>query len=47
VKNPHEPEPERFISMGEMMLREQSQRIRWEIERLHDRVIRLRDRLPP
>src|SRR3954454_19865931 len=57
-RNPHEPEAGTFlqvgdrqygpyISMGEMMLRDRPQRIRYEMEKLHERVMRVRDRVPP
>jgi hypothetical protein len=55
-RNPHEPEAGTFleigdrkfgpfVSMGEMMLRNRAQHIRYEMEKLHDRVMRLRDRV--
>ena len=57
-RNPHEPEPGTFlkigdrefgpcISMGEISLRNRPARIRYEMERLHDRVLKVRDRVPP
>jgi hypothetical protein len=44
---PHEPETGPFITMREMMLRGQPERIRYEMEKLHDRVMRIRERIPP
>lgn len=44
--NPHEPEPGPWITMGEVMLRNRSQWVRWEMEKLHDRVMKVRDREP-
>lgn len=44
--NPHEPEPGPWISMGEMALRNCPVWVRSEMERLHDRVMRVRDREP-
>jgi hypothetical protein len=44
--NPHEPETGRFISMKEMMLRHTSSQLRYEMEQLHDRVMKIRDREP-
>jgi hypothetical protein len=57
-RNPHEPEAGTFlevegrvvgpvVSMGEIMLRDRPAWIRYEMEQLHDRVMRLRDRVPP
>jgi hypothetical protein len=57
-RNPHEPEAPTFleigdrqygpcISMGEMMLRNRAQHIRHEMEQIHDRVMKLRDVIPP
>lgn len=40
--NPHEPETGPFISMTEMALRTRDQFIGYEMEKLHDRVIKLR-----
>lgn len=45
--NPHEPETGQFISMGEMSLRNRDTWIQQEMEKLHDRVIRLRRVIPP
>ena len=44
--NPHEPEPGPFITMGEVALRNCPQWVRYEMETLHDRVMRVRDREP-
>jgi hypothetical protein len=44
--NPYESEPGPWITIGEVMLRNRPQRIRWEIEKLHDRVMKVRDREP-
>jgi hypothetical protein len=44
--NPHEPETGRFISMKEMMLRHCPASLRYEMEQLHDRVMKVRDREP-
>jgi hypothetical protein len=57
-RNPHEPEAGTFVtigdrefgpclSMGELALRDRAVRIRYEMEQLHDRVMRVRDRVPP
>jgi hypothetical protein len=57
-RNPHEPEPPSYveiggrkhgplISMGEMMLRDRPQWIRYEMEKLHYRVMKVRDVVPP
>ncbi len=46
-RNPHEPEPGPWISMAEMMLRDRPARVRYEMEKLHDRVMKVRDRVPP
>lgn len=57
-RNPHEPEAPTFlqigdreygpcISMGEMMLRDRAQRVRYEMEQMHDRVMKVRDIVPP
>lgn len=43
---PHEAEPGPWITMGEMMLRNRSQWVRWEMENLHERVMPVRDREP-
>jgi hypothetical protein len=44
--NPHEPEPGPWITMGELALRNCSQWVRSEMENLHDRVMKVRDREP-
>lgn len=44
--NPHEPEPGPWITMTEMALRNCPRRVRSEMERLHDRVMMVRDREP-
>jgi hypothetical protein len=44
--NPHEPEPGPWISMGEMSLRNRPAWLRFEMENLHDRVIKIRHREP-
>jgi hypothetical protein len=44
--HPYEPEPGPWITMGEMMLRNCPSHVRHEMERLHDRVMRVRDRIP-
>jgi len=46
-RNPHEPEMGRFITIGEAMLRDRARFIRWEMEQLHDRVMKVRDCEPP
>jgi hypothetical protein len=57
-RNPHEPEAPTFlqigdresgpsITMGEMMLCDRPQWVRYEMERLHDRVMKVRDVVPP
>jgi hypothetical protein len=57
-RNPHEPEAGTFlevdgrqlgpfVSMGELMLQNRAGWIRYQMEKLHDRVMRLRDRVPP
>jgi hypothetical protein len=57
-RNPHEPETPSYlrigdreygpsISMGEMMLRDRAQYVRHEMEKLHDRVMAVRDVVPP
>jgi hypothetical protein len=57
-RKPHEPEAPTFlqigdreygpcISLGEMMLRDRAQRVRYEMEQLHDRVMKVRDVAPP
>jgi len=45
-KNPHAPEPARFITMREMTLRHGPQWMQYEMEKLHDRVMRVRHQLP-
>jgi hypothetical protein len=58
VRNPHEPETGTFleidgrkagpfISFAEMSLRDRAVRARHEMQRLHDRVMKVRDRVPP
>jgi hypothetical protein len=44
--NPHEPEPGPWMTLKEMALRNCPGWIHSEMERLHDRVMRLRDREP-
>jgi hypothetical protein len=44
--NPHEPTPGPWITIGEMMLESRSPWIRWEMEKLHDRVMIVRGREP-
>jgi hypothetical protein len=57
-RNPHEPETPSFvqigdrqygpcISLGEMRLRDRVQWVRYEMEKLHDWVMKLRDVVPP
>ena len=41
-RNPHEPEVGEWITMGELRLRGMSQRIQFEMEQWHDRVLPLR-----
>jgi hypothetical protein len=43
--NPHEPEPGPWITMGEVMLRNSPHWVQWQMKSLHDRVMKLRDRL--
>ena len=43
AENPREPETGRFLSMTEFALRNSDTWIQWEIQKLHDRVVRLRD----
>ena len=45
--NPHEPEQGPFIYLDEMSLQHSDERIRWEMQNLHDRVMQLRNALPP
>jgi len=58
ARNPHEPETGTFVtiedrefgpcySFQELSLRHRSEHVRWEMQRLHDRVMRIRDRVPP
>lgn len=44
--NPHEPEPGPWITMKEIMLRNRPEWIRYEMTKLHDRVMKVRDREP-
>jgi hypothetical protein len=44
--NPHEPETGPWISMVEMSLRNRPAWLRFEMEELHDRIMRVRDREP-
>lgn len=44
--NPHEPEPGRWIKVSEMMLRNAGSWIRHEMQRRHERVMAVRDRVP-
>ncbi len=44
--NPHEPEPGPWISVQEMMLRNCAGWIRHRMEQQHDRVMKVRDRVP-
>jgi hypothetical protein len=57
-RNPHEPEAPTFlqigereygpcISMSEMMLRNRAQHLRYEMEQRHNRVMKVRDVVPP
>jgi hypothetical protein len=57
-RNPHEPEAGTilqigdreygpFVSMGEVSLANRAQWLRYEMEKLHERVMRVRDRVPP
>jgi hypothetical protein len=57
-RNPHEEEPGKYLavagrvvgpfySMSEIMLKNRAQWIRYEMEKLHDRVMKLRDCDPP
>jgi hypothetical protein len=43
--NPHEPEPGPWITMGEVMLRHSPHWVQWQMKTLHDRVMKVRDRL--
>jgi hypothetical protein len=45
-RNPREPEPGPFITMDEMTLRMSDGTIHWEMEKLHDRVMKLRSTVP-
>lgn len=45
-QNPREPEQGEFITMNEMVLRQSDGTIHWEMEKLHDRVMKLRNREP-
>jgi hypothetical protein len=56
-RNPHEPEAGTFVkigdrefgpcfSFGELALHDRPVRLRYEMEKLHDRVMRVRDRVP-
>jgi hypothetical protein len=58
LRNPHEPEAGSYLevegrtvgpfySMGEIMLRGRAQWVRYEMEKLHDRVMKVRDCVPP
>ncbi len=44
--NPHEPEVGRWMTMREVALRDCAAWIQYEMERLHDRVMKIRDREP-
>jgi hypothetical protein len=57
-RNPHEPAAPSFIkigdrrfgpciSMGEMMVRNRAIHVRYEMEKLHDRVMKVRNYIPP
>src|SRR5262249_4711019 len=57
-RNPHEPEAGTFLeidgrrvgpflSMAELSLRDRAQWLRYRMETLHERVMRVRDRVPP
>jgi hypothetical protein len=57
-KNPHENEMGSYLeiggrrvgpfySMGEHILKDRAEFVRWEMDKLHDRVARLRDKEPP
>ena len=57
-RNPHEPEAARYLDIGgrtvgpcysmrEISLKNRAQWIRYEMEKLHDRVMKIRDRIPP
>jgi hypothetical protein len=42
-RNPHEREPGPWITADEMMLRNRPAFVRYEMEKLHDRVMKVRD----
>jgi hypothetical protein len=57
-RNPHEPEAGSYLeiggrtlgpfySIGELALRDRAARVHYEMEKLHDRVMKVRDRIPP
>jgi hypothetical protein len=45
-ENPNEPAPGPWITMNEVVLRNCPQRVRWQMEELHDRVMKVRDSEP-
>ncbi|WP_298867321.1 hypothetical protein [uncultured Gimesia sp.] len=45
--NPHEPETGKWITMQEVFLRGTQERVKWEMVALHDRILPLRDIVPP
>jgi hypothetical protein len=46
-RNPRGPESGPWITMSEMIIRDRPVFLRYEMEKLHDRVMRVRDRAPP
>jgi hypothetical protein len=44
--NPHEPEPGPWIKMDEVMLQNNPHWVQWQIKKLHDRVMKVREHVP-
>ena len=47
INNPHEPETGDWITMQEVFLRGAQERIKWEMVAWHDRILPLREIVPP
>ena len=45
-QNPHEPEQGEWVTMEEMSLRQSDDRMSWELQELHDRLMPLRETVP-